>query len=63
MKPAKDMTEAEKHECLDDMLTFIQSAVESEQDEPQEFKVETEKRIHFVYTNIRELLGLPSSSS
>jgi hypothetical protein len=63
MKAAKDMTEAEKEDCLEDMLLFIQSAVESEQDEPQPFKIETGHRIHLVYTNIRELLGLPASSS
>lgn len=59
MKNAIDMSIDEKLSCLEDMLTFIQSSVESEQPEPAEFKQETEKRIHLVYTNLKEILGLP----
>jgi hypothetical protein len=40
------------------MQIFIESAVESEQDEPKEFKPETEKRIDLVLVNLKELLGL-----
>lgn len=59
MKNASKMSLDEKMLCLEDMLTFIQSAVESEQQEPADFKLETEKRIHLVYTNLKEILGLP----
>lgn len=58
MKPVEKMTLEERKECYEHMLLFVESAVESEQDEPKEFKLETEKRIHLVMTNIQEMLGL-----
>lgn len=63
MKKIEDMTREEREECLSDMRTFIESAVESEQDEPKDFKKETELRINFVCTNIREMLGLSQGTT
>lgn len=58
MRAVEKMSLEEKHECLERMLIYVQSAVESEQDEPKEFKKETELRIDFVYTCLKEMLGL-----
>lgn len=58
MKRCELMTLEERQECFEDLQTFIESAVESEQDEPAPFKLETEKRIDLILINLRELLGL-----
>lgn len=62
MKPAKDMSTDEKRSALAELQLLIESAVESEQQEPAEFKLETEHRIDLVLVNISELLGIPSTS-
>ena len=46
-----------KEEILQYLQTLIESAVESEQDEPRPFKLETELRIDFLVVKLRELLG------
>lgn len=46
-------------EVLEQMVEYIQLAVESEQPEPALFNEETEKRLGFVYAKLREILGLP----
>jgi hypothetical protein len=51
------MSEQDKEAALAALQTFIESAVESEQPEPAPFKLETELRIDFVMTKIRELLA------
>jgi hypothetical protein len=61
MKPVAQMTHQEKVECLENMRTFIESAVESEQDSPADFKHETELRINFACTCIRDMLDLPEA--
>jgi hypothetical protein len=58
MKPVEKMTLEERQECFEHMQIFIESAVQSEQPEPDVFKPETEKRIDLVLINLRELLGL-----
>lgn len=58
MKPAEELTESECQDWLEKMQIFIESAVESEQDEPKPFKLETEKRIDLILVNLKELLGL-----
>lgn len=58
MKKAIDMTTAEKFESLEQLQFMIESAVESEQVEPAEFKLETELRIDLVLVNLKELLGI-----
>lgn len=62
MKPAEHMTHAEKLEALETLQDFIESAVESEQDEPNEFKLETEKRIDLILVNLKELLNVQGNS-
>lgn len=62
MKPAEHMTHAEKLEALETLQHFIESAVESEQDELAEFKLETEKRIDLILVNLKELLNVQGNS-
>lgn len=62
MRRCEDMTTEEKEAAYETLQLFIESAVESEQDEPAQFKLETEKRIALVLINLREMLGLPSIS-
>jgi hypothetical protein len=62
MKLAQDMSIDEKHFALTELQILIESAVESEQDEPAEFRLETEHRIDLLLVNLRELLGIPSTS-
>jgi len=62
MKPAEQMTHAEKLEALETLQHFIESAVESEQAEPAEFKLETEKRIDLILVNLKELLNVQGNS-
>lgn len=62
MRNANDMSQAEKAAAFEELQLLIESAVESEQDAPAEFKPETQHRIDLVLVNISELLGIPSSS-
>jgi hypothetical protein len=56
------MTEDQKNEWLADMQLFIESAVESEQDEPRQFKLETELRIELIMTKLREIVASECNS-
>jgi hypothetical protein len=56
------MTQEEKLEALNTLQMFIESAVESEQDEPADFKLETQRRIDLVLINLKELMGLTDIS-
>jgi hypothetical protein len=62
MKLITKMTQDEKLEALNTLQMFIESAVESEQDEPADFKLETQKRIDLVLINLKELMGLTDIS-
>lgn len=57
------MSKEQQEEWLSNMQTFIETAVESEQSEPAPFKLETELRIDFVMTKLREFVAAASSSS
>jgi|TARA_R110000824_G_scaffold236983_2_gene425756 hypothetical protein len=46
-------------EQLDFLISLIQDAVESEQDEPADFKYETHLRLNYVFSELREILGIP----
>ena len=62
MKSITKMTQEEKLEAINTLQMFIESAVESEQDEPADFKLETQKRIDLVLINLKELMGLTDIS-
>jgi hypothetical protein len=62
MKSITKMTQEEKLEAINTLQVFIESAVESEQDEPADFKLETQKRIDLVLINLKELMGLTDIS-
>jgi hypothetical protein len=62
MKLIAKMTQEEKLEAINTLKMFIESAVESEQDEPADFKLETQKRIDLVLINLKELMGLTDIS-
>ena len=62
MKLITKMTQEEKLEAINTLQMFIESAVESEQDEPADFKLETQKRIDLVLINLKELMGLTDIS-
>lgn len=62
MKHLNDMTQDEKVEALSTLQLYIESAVESEQDEPADFKLETQHRIDLVLVSLSELIGIPSIS-
>jgi hypothetical protein len=62
MKLIAKMTQEEKLEAINTLQMFIESAVESEQDEPADFKLETQKRIDLVLINLKELMGLTDIS-
>jgi hypothetical protein len=61
MKSITKMTQEEKLEAINTLQVFIESAVESEQDEPTDFKLETQRRIDLVLINLKELMGLKTS--
>ena len=63
MKRVEDMSPQERSDCFENMVIFIESSIESEQDEPKDFKQETELRLRLVYVNLREMLGLPQGIS
>jgi len=57
------MRKEQQEEWLSNMQIFIETAVESEQSEPAPFKLETELRIDFVMTKLREFVAASSSNS
>jgi len=59
MKKLEDMTQEEKQEALTTLQLYIESAVESEQTEPTEFKIETQHRIDLILVNLKEIFGIP----
>lgn len=52
------MTQKEKLEALNTLQLYIESAIESEQQEPAEFKLETQHRVDLVLVNLKEIFGL-----
>jgi hypothetical protein len=62
MKLITKMTQDEKLEALNTLQMFIESAVESEQTEPADFNLETQRRIDLVLINLKELMGLKETS-
>ena len=62
MKLITKMTQDEKLEALNTLQMFIESAVESEQNEPADFNLETQRRIDLVLINLKELMGLTDIS-
>jgi hypothetical protein len=62
MKSITKMTQEEKLEALNTLQMFIESAVESEQTEPADFNLETQRRIDLVLINLKELMGLTDIS-
>jgi hypothetical protein len=61
MKSIAKMTQEEKLEAINTLQVFIESAVESEQNEPADFNHETQRRIDLVLINLKELMGLKTS--
>jgi hypothetical protein len=61
MKSITKMTQEEKLEAINTLQMFIESAVESEQTEPADFNLETQRRIDLVLINLKELMGLKTS--
>ena len=62
MKTITKMTQDEKLESLNTLQMFIESAVESEQNEQADFNLETQRRIDLVLINLQELMGLKETS-
>ena len=62
MKKLEDMTQEEKIEAFNTLQIFIESAVESEQDELKLFKLETELRIDLVLVTLKEIFGLQDTA-
>jgi len=62
MKLITKMTQDEKLEALNILQMFIESAVESEQTEPADFNLETQRRIDLVLINLKELMGLKETA-
>jgi hypothetical protein len=58
MKKLETMTQEEKLEALNTLQLYIESAIESEQQEPAEFKLETQHRVDLIIINLREIFGL-----
>jgi hypothetical protein len=58
MKKLEAMTQEEKLEALNTLQLYIESAIESEQQEPAEFKLETQHRVDLVLVNLKEIFGL-----
>jgi hypothetical protein len=56
------MTQEEKLEAINTLQLYIESAVESEQIEPAEFKIETQHRIDLVLVNLKEIFGFQHNS-
>tara|TARA_R110000744_G_scaffold339900_2_gene445047 strand:- start:1647 stop:1811 length:165 start_codon:yes stop_codon:yes gene_type:complete len=49
---------SEKQHQFDVIVDLIHSAIESEQDQPDVFKLETELRLNHVYLKLREVLDI-----
>jgi hypothetical protein len=62
MKRLEDMTQEEKLEAINTLQLYIESAVESEQDQPADFKIETQHRIDLVIVNLKEIFGFQRNS-
>jgi len=58
MKKLEIMTHEEKIEALNLLQIYVESAVESEQETPADFKLETQHRINLVLVNLKEIFGL-----
>ena len=56
---SKELSMKSNEEQLDFLISLIQDAVESEQDEPADFKYETHLRLNYVFSELREILGIP----
>jgi len=57
VKNIANMTHQEKIDAINTLQIYIESAVESEQDEPAEFKLETQHRIDLILVNLKEIFG------
>ena len=62
MKNIANMTHQEKINAINTLQIYIESAVESEQDELAEFKIETQHRIDLILVNLKEIFGLKDNS-
>ena len=62
MKNIANMTHQEKIDAVNTLQIYIEFAVESEQDEPAEFKLETQHRIDLILVNLKEIFGLQDNS-
>lgn len=62
MKNIENMTHQEKIDAINTLQIYIESAVESEQNEPAEFKLETQHRIDLILVNLKEIFGLQDNS-
>jgi len=62
LKRLEDMTQEEKMEAINTLQLYIESAVESEQEEPADFKIETQKRIDLILVNLKEIFGFAHNS-
>ena len=62
MKNIANMTQQEKIDAINTLQIYIESAVESEQDEPAEFKLETQHRIDLILVNLKEIFGMQDNS-
>ena len=62
MRIIDTMSMQERAEALQEIQVMIESAIESEQDEPKVFKLETEQRIDLLLVNLIELFGIPNNS-
>ena len=58
MKKLEAMTQEEKLEALNTLQLYIESAIELEQENPAEFKLETQHRVDLVLVNLKEIFGL-----
>jgi hypothetical protein len=62
VKNIANMTHQEKINAINTLQIYIESAVESEQDELAEFKIETQHRIDLILVNLKEIFGLKDNS-
>jgi hypothetical protein len=62
VKNIANMTQQEKIDAINTLQIYIESAVESEQDEPAEFKLETQHRIDLILVNLKEIFGMQDNS-
>jgi hypothetical protein len=62
MKRLEDMTQEEKLTAINILQLYIESAIESEQEEPADFKIETQQRIDLILVNLKEIFGFQHNS-